>query len=129
MKRLLLDTHVLIWWLTASRRLSKSALRRFADPSCEILWSAVATSEIAGLVRLGRIVLSEPLSRIVSREIRKNGFTPLALENSHAAKVADLPLHHRDPFDRLLVAQAMVEEASVLSLDRTLDLYGIERVE
>jgi PIN domain nuclease of toxin-antitoxin system len=104
-------------------------LERLADPSCEVLWSAVATSEIAGLVRLGRIALSEPLSRIVSRELRKNGFTSLALEHSHAAKVAELPLHHRDPFDRLLVAQAMVEEASILSLDRTLDLYDVERVE
>jgi PIN domain nuclease of toxin-antitoxin system len=124
--RLLLDTHVLIWWLGGDERLRRKTRNLLSSPDHELLWSAASTWELAIKIRLGRFRLEEPLQQFVLRVISSQGLTPLPVDHAHAARVADLPQHHRDPFDRLLVAQAMVEGVTLLTADPRLSAYDIE---
>lgn len=126
--RCLLDTHVLLWWRVDSPRLSDRARSMMADGSNTLLWSAASSWELAIKLALGRITLPEPLEHYLPRVFRESGITPLAIEHAHAWAVATLPPRHRDPFDRMLVAQARLERVALLSADEGLDAYGVERV-
>ena len=123
----LLDTHALIWWFEGAAGLSKRASSIIASPGNLILISAAVGWELAIKVNLGRFntpTLVQELSRIVERE----GFAELPISLEHAVRAGLLPLHHRDPFDRLLVAQAQAMGASILSADRALDAYDVRRI-
>lgn len=124
----LLDTHVLLWWQTDDARLSPRCRELMADGRTRLLWSAASSWELAIKVGLGRLRLPEPVHRYVPRVLRENAIHSLAIEQGHALGVAALPSHHRDPFDRLLVAQVKSEKVSLLSADEQLDPYGIDRV-
>lgn len=126
--RLLLDTHVLLWWQLDSPRLSERARSIISDGSNTLLWSAASSWELAIKIGLGRLTLPEPLANYVPRVLREGRITPLAIEHPHTWEVAALPTLHRDPFDRLLVAQARLERVPLLSADERLDGYGVERV-
>lgn len=120
--RLLLDTHVLLWWLADDRKLAKAARDIIADPDNDVHVSAVTVWEAAIKTTLGRleIELDDLADTIV-----QNGFRPLPVGFRHAVTAGRLPSVHRDPFDRMLVAQASVEELRLVSHDRVFERYGL----
>ena len=124
--RLLLDTHAFLWWLANDRRLSREARRAIEDPANAVLVSAASAWEIAIKAGLGRLDLPEPPKTYVPDRIARSGFVELPVSVAHAVRVAGLPHHHRDPFDRLLVAQADVEGVRLVSRDPLLVPYGAD---
>lgn len=125
---LLIDTHALIWFAQDSPGLSKAARAAIADNSGRAFCSVASIWEMAIKLSLGKLKMSLRLEGGFDRLLEKNGFLMLPVEYRHAARVAVLPWHHRDPFDRLLVAQAMVEGMAVISHDAQLDAYAIDRI-
>jgi PIN domain nuclease of toxin-antitoxin system len=125
----LLDTHVLLWWLGDSAQLSAAARELFADERNELLWSAASTWELGIKATLGKLRLPEPLERFVPRQIREQGLIGLPIYHDHAIRAAELPAVHRDPFDRMLAAQALVEGVPLVTRDVQLRAYGVECVE
>ncbi|MCB1883627.1 MAG: type II toxin-antitoxin system VapC family toxin [Geminicoccaceae bacterium] len=121
--RLLLDTHVVLWWLAGDRRLSAAARGAIVGGG-EILVSAASVWEMAIKAGLGRLELPKDLGGFLSEQLRVNGFEVLPVGLRHAA-VRDLPRHHPDPFDRLLVAQARVEGAALVTQDAKLRAYEV----
>jgi len=124
--RVLLDTHVLLWWLHDSARLRSGTRDLLASAANELLWSAASTWELAIKAGLGRVEFREPLHDFVVRMCAEQSLIPLPIQLAHAARVVDLPPLHRDPFDRLLVAQAAVEAVPLVTADAQLSGYGIE---
>ena len=124
--RLLLDTNAFLWWVLDDSRLSTTARELIADPATEVLFSTVSGWEIAIKARTGRLDLPEDVPSFVLDQLRRNRFSVLPVELRHALRVHGLPDHHRDPFDRLLVAQAEIEAVPLLSRDPLLAAYGIE---
>lgn len=121
--RLLLDTHVVLWWQTDDRRLNRQA--REAIATADIVWvSAVSGWEAAIKTSLGRLRLDEPFPLLV----RTNEFTELPVTLEHTARVESLPAHHADPFDRLLAAQALAEHATLVTHDRAFEPYRVEAI-
>jgi PIN domain nuclease of toxin-antitoxin system len=126
--RLLLDTHAFLWFVLGDLRLIQTALDQIRDPVKVKLVSPASYWEIAIKISLGKYTLNEPYEAFMQRGIFGNGFSVLPVEPKHTAALTTLPFHHRDPFDRLLVAQALVEQVPVLSADAVLDAYGITRL-
>ena len=126
--RLLLDTHAFLWFILDHPRLSKVARNHIAEPDNIVLVSPVTYWEIAIKISLGKYALPEPYSDFMERELESNNFQVLAIEPRHTAVLIDLPFHHRDPFDRLLIAQAQAEDIPLISIDKALDAYPVERV-
>jgi PIN domain nuclease of toxin-antitoxin system len=122
--RLLLDTYVLLWWLADDHKLTKTARTIIANPDNEVLVSWVSLWEIAIKAALGRI---EVELDSFEAAIARNGFKPLPIGFRHALTAGRLPVVHRDPFDRMLIAQASVEELRVLSHDRVFERYNLTR--
>jgi PIN domain nuclease of toxin-antitoxin system len=126
-RRFLLDTHVLIWWMRDETRLSTRVSAIIKNPQNQILISAGVAWELAIKVTLEKIrpsSLIEGLNRVLGEE----SFAELDITLSQALEAGLLPLHHRDPFDRLLVAQALSLKLPILSADRILDSYGVKRL-
>jgi PIN domain nuclease of toxin-antitoxin system len=123
--RLLLDTPVWLWMLAAPERLSRRSRGLVIAAENELVLSAVSAWEIAIKYGLGKLDLPESPSEYVPRLMDRTGVTPLAIYHRHALRVAMLPPHHRDPFDRLLVAQAQLEELPILTADRSFSLYDV----
>lgn len=119
--RILLDTHILLWALAEPARLAKDIAAQLRDPEVEVAYSAVSIAEIAIKAAQGRIDASP--DRVLDAA-KRSGFRELELSGRHAARLASLPTHHRDPFDRLLVAQALEEPARLLTADRRLAVYS-----
>jgi PIN domain nuclease of toxin-antitoxin system len=122
----LVDTHVWLWILGEPARLGPAARELVGDTATHCLLSAVSVAEIAIKYSIGRLTLPAPPDHLVGEAIRGAGAEELALEHRHALAVATLPLHHRDPFDRLLVAQAQVEGVPIITVDRALEPYDVE---
>ncbi len=120
--RLLIDTHILIWWLADDRKLAKSARTIIANPDNDVLVSAVSLWEIAIKVALGRL---EVELDDLEQNVAANGFRSLPINYRHALTAGRLPKIHRDPFDRMLIAQASVEELRVVSHDKIFERYGL----
>ena len=120
--RLLLDTHVLLWWLADDRKLTTAARAIIANGNNEVLVSSASLWEIAIKAALGRIEVElDDLEAAISR----NGFRPLSIGFRHALTAGRLPAIHRDPFDRMLIAQAGVDELRVVSHDRVFERYNL----
>lgn len=124
--RVLLDTHVLLCWLHDATRLRPATRALFAEPANELLWSAASTWELAVKVQLGKLRLDQPVHTFVTGVMATQSLTALPVHHAHAARIAELPALHRDPFDRLLVAQAAVEGVPFVTADAQLAAYGIE---
>lgn len=124
----LLDTHALLWFLQNDPRLSQIAKSSIEDPVNRKLVSITSCWEIAIKAGLGKIKLAEPAATLLARELPLNNFDLLQIALSHATAVETLAPHHKDPFDRLLVAQSLAESAPLVSHDAQLDAYGITRV-
>jgi PIN domain nuclease of toxin-antitoxin system len=123
----LLDTHAVVWWFEGASELSKRVSSIIASPGNLILISAAVGWELAIKVNLGKFntpSLVQELHHLVARE----GFAELPVSLEHAVRAGMLPLHHRDPFDRLLVAQAQAMGVPILSADRALDAYDVRRI-
>jgi PIN domain nuclease of toxin-antitoxin system len=117
---LLLDTHVFLWWRLASRRLRPPVRRRIATAPI-VLVSAASAWEVAIKTRLGKIDIDEPFAAMVEA----SGFEPLPITIAHAERTALLPPHHADPFDRMLIAQALSEGATLVTHDRQCEPYDV----
>lgn len=122
MSRLLVDTHALLWWLTDDSALSSTAREAFADPASEPLVSTASVWEIAIKRSLGKLTAPDDLPDRISGE----GFSWLPISPAHAWAVRALPIYHRDPFDRLLVAQALAERLPLISADSQFEQYGVD---
>ena len=121
MSPLLLDTHVVLWWLEGTR-LNEEVVGRIADPAELVVVSAASIWEASLEQTLGRLEVPEDLATVVVEE----GFEPLNISFDHAAKAGALPDHHRDPFDRMLIAQAIEEGLTLVTHDPAFELYGID---
>ncbi|NDH05784.1 type II toxin-antitoxin system VapC family toxin [bacterium] len=126
--RAILDTHAFLWFITNDPKLSSTARVLIADPSNEILISPASYWEIAIKIKLGKYPISVPYLTLITEGIDNNGFKILPIEPKHTAKLTTLDLHHHDPFDRLMAAQAMVEGISMVSADVAFDLYSVPRI-
>jgi PIN domain nuclease of toxin-antitoxin system len=120
--RLLVDTHALLWWLTDDPALSPTARDAIADPANEPLVSTASVWEIAIKRSLGKLAAPDELPDSIS----DGGFAWLPISAQHAWQVRDLPMHHRDPFDRVLVAQALIERLPIVTSDPRFGEYGVE---
>ena len=123
--RLLLDTQAFLWSISAPELLGARARRAIQAGRNEVFVSAVSAWEIAIKSALGRLTLAEDPQRFIPDQMTQNAFEPLPVQIRHALKVADLPDIHRDPFDRLLVAQALTEELVLVSADAQLGRYPV----
>ncbi|MEE3625187.1 type II toxin-antitoxin system VapC family toxin [Nitrospirillum sp. BR 11752] len=120
--RLLIDTHILIWWMSDDPALPVHVRAAIQDPASEVFVSAATIWEISIKRALGR--LDFPLDDIQG-ELLKAGFKPLAIDIAHAARAGTLPAHHQDPFDRMLVAQAQLEGLTLVSVDAIIGRYAV----
>ena len=121
----LLDTHVWLWMLADPSRIRADLLAEMASSRTRLLLSAASSWEMAIKWALGRLLLPEPPDAYVPSRMRRTGVTGLAVEHVHTLHVATLPPVHRDPFDRLIVAQARVERLAIVTVDRVFDAYDV----
>lgn len=121
MKRLLLDTHVLLWWLSDSPKLSEKVLAAISDGNNDIFVSAASVWEISIKKAIGKLEAPDDMDSIVEEE----GFLKLPITLYHGQQAGDLPLLHRDPFDRMLVAQAQAEGLTIATSDINIPRYGV----
>ncbi len=128
MRPVLLDTNALLWAFEASPQLSPAAATVLDDPDTVRLLSAASLWELAIKHSIGKLRTSKPLMPEINALLERHDITVLPITGAVALCVADLPLHHRDPFDRLIVAQADAIDAELLSPDAILDAYGIRRL-
>lgn len=126
--KLLLDTHALYWYVADDPQLSATAKNAIQDASNEVLVSPATFWEIAIKVSLGKWKLLRPFEEFVDIALNQYQFQLFPILPAHTAKVIDLPFHHKDPFDRLLVAQSLAEQLSIVSNDQALDAYGVTRL-
>jgi PIN domain nuclease of toxin-antitoxin system len=126
--RLLLDTHTLLWFALNDPQLSSTAMSFIMDPANDKLVSPTSYWEIAVKISVRKYALTKPYEDFMREAIDKNGFVYLHIEPKHTAALTTMPFHHKDPFDRLLVAQALVEGIPLVSIDAQLDSYGITRL-
>jgi PIN domain nuclease of toxin-antitoxin system len=124
--RFLIDTHCWLWAISAPERLNPEAAELLGSDSHTIVVSAISTAEIAVKASIGKLRFDEPVDEFVSSRIEAQGMKPLPLYVHHALRVAELPLHHRDPFDRLLVAQAQMEGLPLMTADPKLAAYDVD---
>jgi PIN domain nuclease of toxin-antitoxin system len=127
-RRTLVDTECWLWWHLAPDRLGSRALALFEERRSPLLLSAASAWEIAIKVGLGKLTLPASADRFVPEQLGEDGIEPLPIAHAHALRVAGLPRHHVDPFDRVLVAQAELERCALLTADPQLVAYDIEIV-
>ncbi len=126
--RLLLDTHTFLWFLLDDPQLSPTARSTIVDPLNEVEISPASYWEVAIKIRLRKYVLPEPYQTFMEREIADNDFRILPIEPRHTALLTTMPLHHKDPFDRLLIAQSIAEGIPIVSGDVAFDSYPVQRL-
>ena len=126
--RVLLDTHAFLWWIYGDRRLSSRARAVLSTEENDVYVSAASAWEITTKARLGRLPFAPDVAADVLGSILGQGFLPLDISTIHAQRAGALPEHHRDPWDRMLIAQAQAQGLALLSNDAVFDEYGISRV-
>ena len=126
--RLLLDTHTFLWWVEDAPDLSKKARQAIINPDNECFLSLASCWEMAIKLSLGKLKLAGVIERFIPEQLSANGFRQLEVDFRHVARVATMPFHHRDPFDRLLAAQAKEEKLAIVSADAIFQKYGVKRV-
>jgi PIN domain nuclease of toxin-antitoxin system len=126
--RVLLDTHAFLWWISDDPRLSEKAREIIADGRNELFFSAASGWEISIKAGLGRLKVAGDLQRFIANQLSRNAIKILPIYLSHTLHTRVLPDHHRDPFDRILVSQAILEEMPLLSADPKMSRYPVEVV-
>jgi PIN domain nuclease of toxin-antitoxin system len=122
--KLLLDTQCWLWWFTQPKRLSEETIARIADETNELWFSVASIWEMGIKVAIGKLPLPEPLDGYISSRMSQLGARSLEITATHALRAAALPLHHRDPFDRMLIAQAQLEGMTLVSVDAMFGQYS-----
>lgn len=125
---LLLDTHALIWWLAGDEALGREARSAIADEANAIFVSAASAMEIATKFRIGKLPSAALLAQDFEKVIASQGFTELPITVHHARLAGEMPIPHKDPFDRLLIAQAQAEDMVMVSNEALFDGFGVRRV-
>jgi PIN domain nuclease of toxin-antitoxin system len=125
---LLLDTHAMYWYIEGDRLLSATARTLIQDASNEVLISPASYWEIAIKISIGKWKLNRGYEEFIDLGLNQYGFQVLPILPKHTARIIGLPFHHKDPFDRLLIAQAIVEGIPIISGDPVLDLYPVKRL-
>jgi PIN domain nuclease of toxin-antitoxin system len=125
--RVLIDTHVFIWWTGDIKKLSSRVHDLLIDPNTEVVLSVVSIWEMQIKSSLGKIQFKMPLPELVNDEISRNKIELLPLSLSHIYALSALAQHHRDPFDRILIAQSMEADLQIISIDQKFDAYGVQR--
>ena len=126
--RLLVDTHAFLWFAAGDPRLTSRARRRIEDAANDRFLSVASVWEMAIKLSLGKLTLAISLDTLIEEGAVNNGFSLVDVRREHAVAVTHLPFHHRDPFDRLLVTQAMTDKMTIVSNDAELDAYPIQRL-
>jgi PIN domain nuclease of toxin-antitoxin system len=126
--KFLLDTHVFLWWITDDSRLSPKARELISNGQNELFFSAASAWEIAIKAQIGRLQLSNKPDVLIPDQLLKNSIEALPIHLRHALHVFDLPSHHRDPFDRMIIAQAKLEDLPIISSDKVFSQYSVEVV-
>jgi PIN domain nuclease of toxin-antitoxin system len=126
--KVLLDTHAFLWLISGDDRLSETAQKAFLDPDNYLFFSAASLWEICIKISLGKLSLKSGWLKTIQDEMKVNTIQWLSIEMPHCVELTNLPFHHRDPFDRMLVAQAMVDDMQLLSRDNRLSSYEIKRI-
>ena len=124
--RLLLDTHSFLWFIGGDKRLSANAREAIADLDNEAFLSMASLWEIAVKINIGKLKLPQPFGALIPEQLMGNEIKMLPAELSHLTQYIDLPLHHRDPFDRLIIAQAQAEAMTVVSKDPLFERYEVD---
>ena len=124
--KLLIDTQCWLWWFAEPERLQEATIDRISDESNEIWLSVASVWELGIKVGLGKLPLPEPIDRYLASRMKQLGARSLEIRADHALQAGGLPLHHRDPFDRMLIAQAQVEGMTIVTSDRLFELYEVE---
>ena len=127
MTRVLLDTHALVWWVEGREKLSTTARETIEDADTVVLVSAASAWELAIKTRLGKFK-SRELAEALDEQIVEEGFVPLSISIEHALRAGAFDSPHKDPFDRMLVAQAQLEDVSVISKDTAFDSFAVRRI-
>jgi len=123
--KILLDTHTFLWWITDAPQISATARELIGDGHNELYWSAASSWEVSVKYALRRLPLPDAPERFLPFELAQNRIESLPVIDAHAFQAGQLPRHHRDPFDRMLIAQAQVESLVLLSNDPQLSLYDV----
>lgn len=126
--RALLDTHALLWWLSDDPALTRTARRIIAEPKNTLIVSAASAWEIATKVRLGKLATGMDLASDFSAQIEREGFQLLAITADHGIRAGMLPGPHKDPFDRMLIAQSQAENAPIITNEMVFERYGVRRL-
>ena len=126
--KLLLDTHSFLWFISGHAKLSVVARELIEDAENQPLLSTASLWEMAIKLSIGKLSLSQPFEELIPEQMKVNGIGLLPIEITHLAAITQLPFHHRDPFDRLLIAQAMVEEIPIVGTDSNFDEYEVKRL-
>ncbi len=124
----LLDTHVLIWWSISPGNLSETVYQLLDDQSNSLFFSLASIWEMQIKLQIGKLTLNLPLPQLIENQCQTNGLQLLSIETSHIYALNNLPPHHKDPFDRILIAQAIVETIPIVSIDGIFDNYPIQRL-
>lgn len=126
--KLLLDTHALLWWLLGDRRLSLKARAAIAETGADVLASAVSAMEIGTKHRIGKLPEAERMIADLGARIARQGFAELPLSLAHARLAGSLVIPHKDPFDRMLIAQSLIEQVALVSNETLFDGFGVNRL-
>lgn len=126
--KLLLDTHIFIWWTGIPERLSERVNNLLANKNNELILSVASVWEMQIKLNLGKLQLSLPLEELIETQQQTNNLLLLPIEVDYVWTLKNLPMHHRDPFDRMLIAQAIAEQLPIVSVDAVFDAYPITRL-
>jgi PIN domain nuclease of toxin-antitoxin system len=126
--RVLLDTHTLLWWLDGDRKLPKTVRQLLGDATTEVLVSSASVWEITTKARIGKLPGALEVAADVPACVAQQGFSGLPISLEHGQRAGSLPGPHRDPFDRMLIAQAQAENLPLVTNERVFDTYGIRRI-
>ena len=126
--KILLDTHCWLWWITTPEKLAPKAQQLIMDGHNELFFSAASSWEIAIKYALGKLPLAEDPETFIPPRLMRDAIMPLPITNIHALHVASLPLHHRDPFDRILISQAQLEHLPIMTVDRQFAVYKVDLI-
>ena len=126
--QLLIDTHAFLWWLAGNERLSRAARDAIGNQDNTVLVSAASAWEITTKHRLGKLPGADEVAGNVIATVENHGFQPLAITVSHAERAGRLPGPHKDPFDRMLIAQALAHDLTLVSIESLFDGFGVRRI-
>lgn len=126
--KLLLDTQAFLWFVMGDEQLSHIAQAAIEDEANDLYISSASLWEMAIKVSLGKLILTESFETLITEQLELNGIGVLGITIPHVTEVASLPFHHRDPFDRLIISQGLVENMPIISVDEVFDAYEVQRV-